>query len=268
MEHRHLKVKRLNLSIGVRPGRIDAVGNGGCTPVVGAKAVGGLIALDSRGEEDAAGVAKDGILQGPIQHLLDVLETILFEPRAKSAVSEDEVGNGSAPRGGANSNIGKNPQAVHDNAVKTGSVVMQPVPKPWGKAIAPEPALAEGVNRAGETPEPWSAGRILAENLHRVACLSIDFRELANGFGRAAIGRGETANYMKDAHRLSLKTSIFKEIKVLQTRRGVGKTRCAHGRTQFLMIPANESPGERVQGSRSVVVMLGVEGASITPIKR
>lgn len=179
----------------------DAVGNGEAVPVIGAKAGAGQIALDGGGEENGAGIAQDGILERPVEQLLQVFEWVFFvEPGIEGAVGEDGIGLSGTTRGGTDRDVGEDPDAIHHDAIEAGGILAEPTPQAWRKTKAAEPALAESVNRKWECGEERSVGWILRKDLNLDTYRKIGFRQLTHGFGWATIGWRETSNDVKNSH--------------------------------------------------------------------
>ncbi len=214
-----------DLEGGIAAGLADAVGDRKAVPAIGAKAGAGQIALGGGGEENGASIAQNGILEGPVEKLLDVLERIFFvEPRIESAVRENGIRFAGTARGGADRDVGKNPDAVHHDAVEAGGIAVQPAPQARRETEASEPALAEGVNRKGEFGEKRGVGRILTSDLNFDTYRKIGSRQLTHRLGWATIGRRETSNDVENLHRSQKQnnSSLSKEIR-LQHGRSAGR---------------------------------------------
>ncbi len=205
-----------NLESGIAAGFADAVGDGQAVPAIGAKAGAGEIALSSSGEEHSAGIAQDRILERPVEQLLEVLEGIfLVEPRIESAVREDGIRLAGMAGGRTDRDVGENPDAIHHDAIEAGGVLVQPAPQTRRETEAAEPALAEGVNRKGESGEERGVGRILTSDFHFDPYRKRGSGQLAHRLGWATIGWRETSNDVENLHRSQKQNnpSLSKEIR-------------------------------------------------------
>ena len=128
---------------------------------------------------------------------------------------ENGIGLTSMARGGADCDVGKNPDAIHHDAIETGGVLVQPSPQTRRETEATEPALAEGVNRKGESREERGGWRVLRNDLNVHPYRKIGSRQLAHRLGWATIGRRETSNDVENLHRSQKQNnpSLSKEIR-------------------------------------------------------
>src|SRR5580698_1824084 len=91
-QERHLSKQCLDLTGGIALWFADPVRHYRGRPVIRSKAAGRLIAFHRRGEQNAAGIAQDRVLERPIEELLEVLQRVLIpEPGAESAMSKHQI---------------------------------------------------------------------------------------------------------------------------------------------------------------------------------
>jgi hypothetical protein len=107
--------------------------------------------------------------------------------------------------GGADGDVGEDPEAVHDQAVKARGVLMEPAPEAGGEAETAEPALSESVNRKIERGKEGRVGRILTKDFDIDTDFAVGAGQLADSFGGSAIGGREASNDVENAHSQRLK---------------------------------------------------------------
>jgi hypothetical protein len=201
-ELRYRAEKGFDLKRWIAAGLADAIGDGEAVPAIGAKAGAGEIALGGGGKENGAGIAQDGVLERPVEKLLEVFERIFsVEPRIESAVGEDGIGLSGTKRGRTDGDVGKDPEAIHHDAIEAGGVLVQPAPQTRGETEAAEPALTQGMNGKCECGEERGVGRILTSDFDLDTYRKIGSRQLTHRFGRTTIGGRETSNDVENFHR-------------------------------------------------------------------
>jgi hypothetical protein len=164
-----------------------------------AEARGGQIALGVAGKEDSLRVTQDRILDGPVEELLEVLEAILLvEPGIERSMRKDAVRFARGLRRPANLDAGPGPDAVHYQSVEAGSILAEPTPQRARQSEAAEGRWPQRMNGKADGGKVSGARLIQADNLHVNADGRGGARDLADDFGRAAVGRIQAANDMKD----------------------------------------------------------------------
>jgi hypothetical protein len=129
----------------------------------------------------------------------------LVEPGIQSTVGKDTVGLSSALGGEPDSDTGKGPDPLHDDAVETVNVGPEPADQTGGKTIAAERGRTESVDRTGEVFEERCLGRIKGNDFQRIPNSRVGPGQLANHFRRPTVGRGETANNVENMQLCSLR---------------------------------------------------------------
>src|ERR1035438_2764254 len=126
------EVERLDLSSSVPAALlriVDSNRNDGTVPLARAEARPGQIPLGFAGKDNRLRIAQHGMLQRPVNQLLEVLERILpVKPGIKRAVGKYTVALPGAARRKPNGKTGESPNPVHDDTVEAMGIGSKPAP--------------------------------------------------------------------------------------------------------------------------------------------